>query len=57
MIRSGAACPGWIILRDTWVYCFVIRSASLKETGWRREDSALTVEIENVGYAPQIPAL
>lgn len=34
-------------------YRFVIRSASLKETGWRREDSALTVEIENVGYAPR----
>ena len=37
-------------------YRFVIRDASVKKTGWRWEKPAITVEVENVGYAPRYTA-
>ena len=34
-------------------YRFVIRDVSVKESGWRWESCGITVEVENVGYAPR----
>ena len=34
-------------------YRYVIRDVSVREKGWRWQDGQVTVEIENVGYAPR----
>ena len=34
-------------------YRFVVRGAQVKTEGWLRKTAALTVEVENVGFAPR----